>query len=280
MSDDYLTSVAGHYAREGSLAKRILTLVAAQREGDGPLSFRELAPVDQFHLRGRDASEEMAALLDPKPGARILDVGSGIGGSARLLASAHQAEVVGIDLTASFCADAAALSAATGLDGETTFICADATRMPLGDASVDLAWTQHVAMNIPDKGAVYKEVARVLKPGGRFALYDIMLGPAGDPHYPTPWASRASASFLLPPPEVHRLLQDTGLREHVWLDRTAEALGWIRARQAAVKADGPPPLSLQVILGEHFGEMMSNVARNLEEGRIVVQLGMFRKPLD
>ena len=280
MSDDYLTSVAGHYAREGSLAERILTLVAAQREGDGPLSFKELAPVDQFHLRGKDASEEMAALLDPKPGARILDIGSGIGGSARLLASSYQAEVVGIDLTASFCADAAALSAATGLDGKTTFVCADATRMPLGDASVDLAWTQHVAMNIPDKAGVYKEVARVLKPGGRFLLYDIMLGPAGDPRYPTPWASHSGASFLLPPAEVLTLLQDAGLREHVWLDRTAEALGWIRARQAAMKADGPPPLSLQVILGDHFGEMMGNVARNLEEGRIVVQLGMFRKPLD
>ncbi len=280
MSDDYLTSVAGHYAREGSLAERILTLVTAQRQGDGPLSFKELAPADQFHLRGKDASEEMAALLDAKPGARILDVGSGIGGSARLLASAYQAEVLGIDLTASFCADAAALSAATGLGDRTDFVCADATNIPLGDASADLAWTQHVAMNIPDKGAVYKEVARVLKPGGRFALYDIMLGPTGDPHYPTPWASQAGASFLLPPPEVHALLLAAGLREHVWLDRTAEALGWMRERQAAMKASGPPPLSLQVILGTHFGEMMGNVARNLEEGRIVVQLGMFRKPLD
>ena len=278
MSDDYVKSVAGHYAREGTLAGRILDLIAQHRESSGPLAAQELAPVDQFHLRGKDASEEMAALLELPRGARILDVGSGIGGSARLLASAYGAEVLGIDLTSSFCADAAALSAATNLGGRTTFVCADATRIPLASDSVDYAWTQHVAMNIPDKAAVYCEVARTLKPGGRFALYDIMMGPASDPHYPTPWASQAAFSFLISPDKVYDLLTGAGLEEEVWLDRTAEALGWIRERLAQAKTEGPPPIGIHLILGEQFKEMMGNVSRNLDEGRIVVVAGVFRKP--
>src|SRR3546814_6866861 len=76
-----------------------------------------------------------------------------------------------------YCQTAQELSQRVRLDGQTRFLCADALHLPFSAAAFDLVWTQHAAMNIADKARLYREVARVLKPGGRFGLYDIMAGP-------------------------------------------------------------------------------------------------------
>ncbi len=270
-------TVTRHYARAGSLARRLLD-IAHGLARDDRLTVDDLAPLDQFHMRGAEATEEFAEMVRPVPGSLCVDLGCGIGGPARWLAAHCGVEVLGLDLTESYCRDAAALSDAVGLAARLRFACADAARLPLAEDSVDLVWTQHAAMNIPDKAAMYREVARVLKRGGRLALHDVMAGPAGPPVFPVPWASGPAGSFLLSSGEVRGLLAEAGLGELVWHDHTADALAWVHRRRAALQAGAPRPPGPHLFLGESFKEMAGNLGRNLEEGRITVHMALLEKP--
>ena len=80
----YDRPVNEHYGR-GDLAAKILeALRAAGKDPDAP-TFQALAPVDQLHARGREATLELARLAGITPGMRVLDVGGGLGGPARTL---------------------------------------------------------------------------------------------------------------------------------------------------------------------------------------------------
>jgi SAM-dependent methyltransferase len=269
--------VVRHYARAGSVARRILD-IARGLARDDRVTLDDLAPLDQFHMRGAEATVEFAEMVGPAPGTLCLDLGCGIGGPARWLAAHCGVEVLGLDLTESYCRDAATLTAAVGLSGRVRFACADATNLPLAEESLDLVWTQHAAMNVPDKAAMYREAARVLKRGGRLALHDIMAGPAGPPHFPVPWASEPAGSFLLPPAEVRRLLAEAGLVELAWHDHTADALAWVHRRRAALEAGEPRGPGPHLFLGEDFKAMAANLGRSLEEGRITVHMALLEKP--
>ncbi|SME89378.1 Methyltransferase domain-containing protein [Tistlia consotensis] len=272
-------SVTDHYARVGRLAPRILELAAAATGGARP-SAADLAAFDQLHPRGREATDEVADLVEWRGLARFLDLGCGLGGPARYLAETRGVPAVGIDLTESFCADARALAEATGT--EAVFACADATRLPFADASFPLVLTQAASMNIPDKAALYREVARVLAPGGRFLLHDVQLGPAEAPRFPVPWASEPANSHLLPPAAIRGLIEAAGLACRRWDDRTAEVRAGIEAqrrRAAELKAAGRElPPGAHTLQGPEFREMAANLARNLAEGRIVVTTGLFERP--
>jgi ubiquinone/menaquinone biosynthesis C-methylase UbiE len=176
-------SVARHYGIPGVLGA-ILNGLRAEGKDPERLSPADLSPVDEFHIRGRQATAELAELSQVRPGLRVLDVGSGLGGAARFLAAERGCQVTGLDVTPEYCRAAAALSKATGVDGGTRFLCASALAMPLADSGFDLAYSQHVQMNVADKAVFYREIARVLRPGGRFVLHDILAGPAGLPHFP------------------------------------------------------------------------------------------------
>lgn len=275
--NDSARTVTRHYARAGSLAQRILD-IAHGLARDDRLTVDDLAPLDQFHMRGAEATAEFAEMVTPQPGTVCVDLGCGIGGPARWLAARCGVEVLGLDLTESYCRDAAALSEAVGLAGQVRFACADATRLPLAEDTVDLVWTQHAAMNVPDKPAMYREVARVLKRGGRLALHDIMAGPDGPPHFPVPWASGPEGSSLMPSGEVRRLLAEAGLEELAWHDHTADALAWAHRRRAALQAGEPRPPGPHLFLGEDFKEMAANLGRSLEDGRIAVHMALLQKP--
>ena len=114
--------------------------------------------------------------------------------------------MTGIDLTQAFCDAAAALSDWVGLGGRVSFRQGDATGLPFGNAEFDAAMTIHVAMNIARKDRVYAEARRVLKPGARFAVYDVLQGEGGDVLYPVPWAREPSISRLATPDAMQSLL--------------------------------------------------------------------------
>jgi ubiquinone/menaquinone biosynthesis C-methylase UbiE len=183
-----MNQISAFYTGPGRLLAAISSALDAAGVNRKTLRAADLAAVDEFHIRGRRATVEIIEALALTADSHVLDLGSGLGGPARTLAEMSGCTVTGIDLTPEFCEVATALSEWTGLSGRTMFHIGDATATGLPDRSVDAALTMHVAMNIPDKHALYAEALRVLRPGGRFVVYDVLQGEGGDVHYPVPWA--------------------------------------------------------------------------------------------
>lgn len=258
-------AVGEHYGREG-LEERIS---AALREaGADPLapSVEDLHAVDQLHTRGVRATLELARLAGVAPGMRVLDVGGGLGGPARILASRFGCRVVVLDVTEEFCRVGALLTARAGLGGLISFRHGSALEIPYPNRSFDLAWTQHSSMNIPDKDRLYREIKRILRPGGRLAMHEILAGPSGPPRrFPLPWAGNAALSHLLPPHRMRNTLAGAGLRELAWEDVTRDTAAWLETRGSA-RPSGPPP------------EAFANLLHSIREGRAVVVQALLERP--
>ena len=277
MSEDHDDrSVGAHYG-SGDLATRILEALRTAGKDPDALATADLTPVDQLHARGRGATLELARLAGITSGMRVLDVGGGLGGPARTLASEFGCDVEVLDLTEEFCRAGEVLTARTGLDDRVSFQHGDALEMPYPAAGFDVAWMQHSSMNIPDKERLYTEIHRVLRPRGRLALHEILAGPVSPIHLPVPWARDPALSHLRPPAQTRALLRETGFRELAWIDETAPALSWYRKRLARTPGE-PPPLGPHLVFGEVFGEMSRNQVRNLSERRISVFQALFQRP--
>lgn len=262
-------SVETHYGVGGVLASIFDALRASGKDLD-QLTPTDLAPVDEFHIRGREATAELAQLAELSPNLRVVDVGCGLGGSARYLASEYGCRTTGIDLTREYCEIAAALATRVGLGEVVDYHHGSALEMPFDDATFDIAWTEHAQMNIGDKTALYTEIARVLKPGGRLVFHDIFQGAGGELHYPVPWAEDPSISFLATPEMLRNILAQAGLRELVWEDKSAISLDWFRRSAERMQTTTPSPLGLHLLTGQNSRIKFGNMVRNLEEGRVVV----------
>ena len=214
--NDY-RSIGEHYASDG-LAVAILTALHKAGNDLDSITAQDLTPVDQLHTRGKDATLELAHLAGITPEMRVLDVGGGLGGPARTLATEIGCSVEVLDVTEEFCRAGEMLTTRTGLGHLVSFRYASALDMPHPDASFDAVWMQHSSMNIADKERLYAEIHRVLRPGGHLALHEIMAGPVAPIHFPVPWARGPEISFLRPPEEVRALIHRHRLRG-VSLDR-------------------------------------------------------------
>lgn len=262
-------AIQTHYTRS-DLANAILAVLEKTGKDVNRLTPEDLAPVDEFHIRGRAATLELARAAGLDSTRRVLDVGSGVGGTSRCLATEFGCRVTGIDLTDEYCRAAAILSAKIGLAELVDYRQGDATNLPFDDGSFDVVWTEHVAMNIPDKPRLYREMHRVLKPGGTLAIYDILAGPSGPVLFPVPWARTPDTSFLVRPDELRKLLEEAGFTVSVWSDTTDAARAWFVSLDEKIRKEGLPPLGFHVLLGADFQVMAQNQRRNLEEGRIVL----------
>jgi SAM-dependent methyltransferase len=273
---DYAQAVNAHYSPPDLGATILAALRAAGKDPDH-LAPADLAPVDQFHIGGRQATLDLARLAGIAPGATVLDVGGGLGGAARTLATEFGCAVTVLDLTAEYCRVGAMLTARTGLDDRVTFRHGNALALPCPDEGFDVVWTQHSSMNIADKAGLYAEIRRVLRPGGRLALHEVVAGPVQPIHFPVPWAGDPSLSFLSPPDELRALLRDAGFAEVAWVDVTAPAVAWFRAWAATTT---PGPLGMHLLMGAGAREKGRNQVRNLEEGRAGVVQGVFARTGD
>ena len=263
-----MNAVAQFYAGSGHLVAAISSALEAADIDRAALRPSDLAPVDEFHIRGRAATLEIAEALGLTADSRVLDLGSGLGGPARTLAEVTGCTVTGVDLTPEFCEAASALSEWTGLSGGTHFQVGDATSTNLPDASFDAALTVHVAMNIADKPALYAEAFRVIRPAGRFVVYDVLQGEGGEVHYPVPWANDSSTSFLATPDDMREMLASAGFDMISEIDSSDESLTWFQQMRARIERDGPPPVTFAAFLGDAFGQMAANQVANLAERRI------------
>jgi SAM-dependent methyltransferase len=261
-------AVVQHYG-EQDLKGRLKAALGAAGLAEGRLSPSDLAPLDQFHTRGLAATVELAEAVGIKRGTTVLDIGSGLGGPSRFLAATFGCRVLGVDLSPSYVEAARFLVERAGLEANVTYQCADATALPCEDAAFDVAWTQHVAMNIADRARLYSEAFRVLRHGGRLAIYDVVAG-NGDPlHFPVPWSRTSETSFLLTAAAMRSVLETAGFRVIEWMDRTEAGIVWFEERRKAQAAGSisPSALGLHVAMGPEVGAMTANLGRNLSEGR-------------
>ncbi|MBI5617913.1 MAG: methyltransferase domain-containing protein [Gammaproteobacteria bacterium] len=261
--------VQSHYTVT-DLGQRILDTLTRAGRDPSRITAEDLAPIDEFHIRGRAATLDLARAAQLDRAMTVLDVGSGLGGPARTLASEYGCRVTGIDLTDEYCRAARMLSELLGLGELLQFQQGDALDLPFPAASFDAVWTEHVAMNIADKARLYAEMFRVLKPGGTLAIYDILSGPTAPVHFPVPWARTPETSFLASPEELRTHLTDVGFGVTDWVDSTETGKAWFVALAERIRRVGLPPLSFALLMGDDFPAMAENQRRNLEEGRIVV----------
>lgn len=273
---DVENSTTAHYTKR-NLYESIIA--ALKRTGKLPeaVTAEDLAPVDAFHLRGRTATLELGGLGSFGPEDHVLDVGCGLGGSARHLAQAFGCQVTGLDLTPEYVVAAEKLTALLGLSAQVSFRTANALFMPFENHTFDVVWSEHAQMNIPDKRHLYNEIHRVLKPGGRFLFHDILQGSGGAPHFPVPWASTPDFSALIGPADFRKLLQSLGFDVRHWEDKTVEGRDWFTKLLAALRENGPPPLGFNLLLGPIGMQCQQNTLLNLQENRIAVFQGLLEK---
>lgn len=268
--------ISKHYGKPG-LPERILSALKQAGKNLSALTVEDLAPLDQFHTRGLAATRELIAFAGVKPGWRVLDVGSGLGGPARVLASEKNCHVTGVDITNEFCEVATQLSKLTALEHVTKFRQGDATALPFESGQFDLVLTMQIQMNIQDKRRFYGEIFRVLKPGGRFVFQDIMSGPGGEIHLPVPWATRRESSFLVSVDALREILKEVGFQIETLEDTSEEALAWRRNRPEAAGL-AAAPLGMHVVMGDQYALMQASQVRNLEERRVTYVRGATSKP--
>ena len=274
---DVADAVAAQYSGDGLLDAIREGLRAAGADPDRPAP-SDLKAVDEFHTGGAAATEALLAPLRIAPRMRVLDIGCGIGGTARFIAERYGARVTGIDQSPGFVATAQALGRMVGLDDFLDFRVADALDLPFADGSVDLVTMLHVGMNIPNKRALFKEVKRVLAPRGRFALYDVMMRGPGTVPMPMPWASDEAANWITPPESYRYAAQAVRMVAIGERDRGAFADDVFR-QATARGADGPPPpLGLHLVMGETAAEKYGNLARATLAGTIGPWEMVFGKP--
>jgi sarcosine/dimethylglycine N-methyltransferase len=267
---DGLDGVRNHYRATG-LTERLKTALAVFGPEDQQLTPQQLGALDQFHTRGLVATAELATLAEISAGMSVLDVGSGVGGPARFLAAVHGCRVTGVDLSEPFVNAARYLTERTAQRGQVSFEIASALELPFDGGRFDVALLQHVAMNIYDRARLYREVRRVLKLGGRFATFDVVLN-RGEPHYPLPWARTPATSFLLTAAATREAIETAGFRTLTWRDDTEAAKAWIVELRASGPRSSP---NLGVVMGPDFPQLSANLGRNLMEGRLGILTATF-----
>jgi sarcosine/dimethylglycine N-methyltransferase len=267
---DVLDVVRDHYRATG-LTERLKTALMAFGPSEQRLAPQQLAALDQFHTRGLAASVELAKLSGVTADMSVLDVGSGLGGPARFLAATYGCRVTGVDLSEPFVDAARYLTERTGQSERVSFESASALELPFDDGHFDLVLLQHVAMNISDRAGLYREIRRVLRVSGRFAIFDVVLN-SGDPRYPVPWARTPATSFLLTAAATRETIEPAGFRTLAWQDDTEGAKAWV----AQLRASGPlPSPNLGVVMVPDFAQLAANLGRNLMEGRLGILTAVF-----
>jgi len=257
--------VANYYGQE-KLQDKILGMLRSAGKNLDQLRPDDLAAIDEFHLGGREATQALADFMQLRDGMHLLDVGCGIGGPARYFAS-RGCQVTGIDLTQEFVRVADSLTRTVKLDQRAKFRQASALELPFAADTFDGAYTIHVCMNIADKAGVFREVARVLKPGARFAIYDIMRTSDAPLAFPVPWAQTPETSFVASVDDYRQGLQAARFRIDHQRDRRQFALEFMQ-RMMAQSASGPPALGIHVLMGEQAPLMLKNVNTAIVSGAL------------
>ncbi len=264
----YEQEVATHYTAD-HLLESIEAAVASIGKTTGDVTIEDLAPTDEFHVGSRPATQHLLNQLDFSAEDQILDVGCGLGGAARYIATEYGCHVTGIDLTQSFIDVGIQLNSWVGMNGGVTLRQANALAMPFEENAFDGATMLHVGMNIEDKFALFHEIYRVLRPGASLGVYDIMQIKAGDLTYPVPWATESHISKVATPETYEEAIGQAGFEigaKTVRLDYALEFFEQIRAKTSS--NGGPPPFGLHLLMQESTPLKVKNMIDNFADGLI------------
>ena len=268
--NDAIESVREQYGDSGLLG-RIQAALAVFGPEEQRLTPQQLSTLDQFHSRGLAATVDLGRLIGLSRNMSVLDVGSGVGGPARFLSASFGCQVTGVDLSEAFVEASRYLTERTGQSARVAFQAGSALELPFEAARFDAVLLQHVAMNIRERGRLYREIRRVLKSGGTFATFDVVSN-GGEPHFPVPWARHPSTNFLLTAGATRKAVEASGFRTLIFQDDTASVADWF----GKMRANGPPPApNLVVLMGPDFPQRTGNLGRSLAEGRLGVLTALF-----
>jgi ubiquinone/menaquinone biosynthesis C-methylase UbiE len=272
------TTVSSHYAH-GSLLNAIKNALHKIGKTPDAVTIEDLAPVDEFHIGGRTATDNLISQLSISESHQILDIGCGLGGAARYVAKQTKASVTGIDLTGEYIETGNALCQWLQLNNQVSLDVGSALNMPYESNSFDGAYMLHVGMNIEDKHALFAEVYRVLKPGASFGVYDIMRQSAGDLAYPCPWASENGTCQIAKPEQYITALEKTGFEVAKQSNRREFALEFFKMQKEKIEANGGPlPIGLHILMQDSAAEKLKNMVSNLTKGYIAPVEIIVRKP--
>jgi SAM-dependent methyltransferase len=268
----FMASLEAHYSARDIEARILAALRTAGLNPEKRLSPKELGALDHFHTGGFRASLELLELAQIRSEDRVLDIGAGLGGSARLLASTLGCRVDCLELSPDYCAGAVLLNRLTGLDDRIAVHKGSALDLPFPDDSFDAVWMQNVGMNIADKRRLYAEICRVLKPGGRYAFQEMAAGKMATSYFPLPWATDPADNFLVSAEEMRSVLGESGFIAELLEDTSDEHMSRTAAN-ATPAATGRLGLAVFV---DNLAQKAGNARRSLEEGQVRLVRGVFR----
>jgi ubiquinone/menaquinone biosynthesis C-methylase UbiE len=266
MSND--KDISNHYLH-GSLLKAIEAALPELGKTTDTVTIEDLALIDEFHIGGRQATENLLNQLNFAGKEHLLDIGCGLGGASRYISNKYSNRVTGIDLTAEYIDTGNVLTQWLNLDKNVNLHQGSALSMPFQDKTFDGAFILHVGMNIENKTQLFKETYRVLKPGSSLGVYDIMRDGDGELIYPVPWAADKNNSYLATPNQYKQALQKAGFKVTIKNNRRDFALSFFKSIKETTKAaGGPPPLGLHTLMQESTAVKLNNMIHNITNGYI------------
>lgn len=248
-----------HYSRP-DLEQKIFSALLVSGKDPQRLNLEDLAPVDEIHIGGRQATADLADKLGLHEDMKVLDVGCGLGGATRYFASTFGCEVHGIDLAPDYINAASTLAARIDGGLKVSYQQASALALPFPDDFCDVVTMLHVGMNIADKPRLFEEVRRVLKPGGKLGIYDVMRVGEGQMLYPVPWASNPSTDFIAPLAEYLTYLKQAGFTVISETDRWEFGVAYFDDLRSRNLEQGVSPLGLHISFGATAMRQMVNIS--------------------
>ena len=185
------------------------------------------------------------------------------------MAEQYGCRVAGIDLTAEYVKTGEVLCSWVGLGDRITLEQGDATATPYSDSTFDKACMMHVGMNIANKRALAFELHRVLRPGGRLGIYDIMRLSDTDLVFPVPGRQRRARATCRRPMSARQPWRRQAFVSSPSTTEASFALDFFAQLQArAGSAGSAPPLGLHILMGDTAPEKVRNMIENVSQNRI------------
>ena len=271
-----MTTVADHYGERGNLGYRnlfniIVEALAKAGISQNCVTIDDLAPMDEFHIGGREATKDFLQQLNISKDHNVLDIGCGLGGPTRFAATHYGCNVIGVDLTHEFVSCGIELTKLVGLTDKVKLLTGSA--LDLGSVLknendlFDRAFMLHVGMNIENKTLLVSEIASKLRPGGLLGIYDVMMygeNSAQDLDFPVPWTTDKDTNFAVPPVDYRNAIDLAGMKLITERNRFEFAVEFF----SKMKQKKEPPILGLHLLMKDFPQKTGNMLKNLKMCRI------------